>query len=346
MTLEKPTRRELVSKLQAAIESRLSDAQLRHSDAKVYARAFAGTADALYSLISYMHRQQFVFSCDSEYLDRHGSLYGVARIAATKAHATVQFDAVDGAVVSAGAIVQTESGQRFVTLTDSDSDGAAEIEAEVAGTAGNLPAGTIVTLTAPVEGVDGTATLATAGTGGADIESDESYRSRILLRMREQPMGGSASDYVNWARQVPGVTRAWCYPEESGAGTVTVRFMCDDSTPAIPSDEMVKEVKAHIDSLRPVTAKVTVMAPVAEPVAIKFADITPDTELVRAQIKAELQALFKREAEPGVRLPISHIRAAISSAAGETDYRMTAPTTDIQPATGAIPVLGPITWQA
>ena len=346
MTLERPTRKELVDKLQAAIESRLSAAQLRHSDAKVYARAFAGTADALYSLIAYMHRQQFVFSCDAEYLDRHGSLYGVTRIPATKATASIQFDIVTGAVVPAGTVVQTEDGTRYITSADSDSSGLAEAVAEVAGAAGNLPAKTVVNCVSPVEGVASAAYFAVDAYGGTDIESDESYRSRILLKMRETPMGGSASDYKIWAREVAGVTRSWSYPEEDGEGTVTVRFMCDDLEDPIPTGEMVKAVKDHIDSVRPVTAKVTVKAPVALPVNITFADISPDTELVRAQIEAELKSLFLREAEPGVRLPISHIRAAISAAADETDYRMTSPTADIVPGTGEIATLGEITWQA
>ena len=64
-------------------------------------------------------------------------------------------------------------------------------------------------------------------TGGTDTETDEQLRARILQRIQNPPMGGSAADYVAWALAVPGVTRAWAAPEQ-GIGTITVRFLMDD----------------------------------------------------------------------------------------------------------------------
>ena len=343
MSLSRPTRAELVQKLQAAIQSRLSADQLRRSDAKVYARAFAGTADAIYSLIAYMHRQQFVFSCEAEYLDRHGSLYGLYRIPATKAITQVTFDVSGGGTVPTGSVVQTDQGVRYVT-TEDDVSGVAAAEAEVAGAAGNAENGTTVTLITPLVGVASVASLSAAAVGGTDIESDADFRSRVLLKMRETPMGGAEADYKIWSREVAGVTRAWVFPEEDGAGTVTVRFVCDNEANIIPDATMVQLVQDHLDAVRPVTAIVTVKAPIAYPVNFTFTDLTPDTALVRAQIEAELQALFLREATPGGKLYLSHIRSAISGAAGETDYVLSTPSADINPGTGYIPTLGTITW--
>ena len=343
MALTRPTRAELVTKLQAAIQSRLTADQLRRSDARVYARAFAGTADALYSLVAYKHRQQFVFSCDSEYLDRHGSLYGIYRYGATKATTEITFDVSSGGSVPAGSIVQTEGGVRYIT-TEDDVDGVAAAEADLAGAAGNTEAGTVVQLVSPIAGVDTEAVLSAPAEGGTDVESDAHYRNRVLLKMRETPMGGAASDYKIWAEEVPGVTRVWVSGQEEGAGTVTVRFVCDDADEIIPDATMIAKVQAHIDEVRPVTAVAYVRAPVAMTVDLVFADVSPDTDLVRAQIESELRALFAREAAPGVMLPISHIRAAISGAAGETDYTLVSPADDIVPGVGNIPVLGSITW--
>jgi uncharacterized phage protein gp47/JayE len=329
--------------LQAAIQSRLTADQLRRSDARVYARAFAGTADALYSLIAYKHRQQFVFSCDSEYLDRHGSLYGIYRYGATKAITEITFDVSAGGAVPAGSIVQTEEGVRYVT-TEDDEEGVALAKAEQAGVSGNAETGTVVTLVSPIAGVATEAVLSAPAEGGTDVESDANYRNRVLLKMRETPMGGAASDYKIWAEEVPGVTRVWVSGQEEGAGTVTIRFVCDGAEQIIPDATMIAKVQAHINRVKPVTAVAYVRAPTATTVDFVFAGVSPDTDVVKAQIESELRALFAREAAPGVMLPISHIRAAISGAAGELDYTLTTPSDDIVPGTGNIPVLGSITW--
>ena len=61
-------------------------------------------------------------------------------------------------------------------------------------------------------------------TGAADIESTDALRTRMLYTYANPPAGGSASDYVEWALQVPGVTRAWCLPNGAGSGTVVVLY--------------------------------------------------------------------------------------------------------------------------
>ncbi|MDE9504695.1 baseplate J/gp47 family protein, partial [Xenorhabdus bovienii] len=66
-------------------------------------------------------------------------------------------------------------------------------------------------------------------TGGANIESEADFRSRMLLAYQGSPQGGSDDDYKQWALAVPGVTRAWVKPRAAGAGTVGVYFMCDNN---------------------------------------------------------------------------------------------------------------------
>jgi uncharacterized phage protein gp47/JayE len=148
---------------------------------------------------------------------------------------------------------------------------------------------------------------------------------------------------VNWALEVPGVTRAWCYPQELGAGTVTVRFVRDDDVSLIPDAGEVTAVQDYINARRPVTADVSVVAPIAVAVDLSI-DVVPDTTEVRAAVEAELKDLIQREGAPGTTLLLSHIREAISIAAGEFNYTMSTPSADITHTTGQIPVLGTITW--
>jgi uncharacterized phage protein gp47/JayE len=91
----------------------------------------------------------------------------------------------------------------------------------------------------------------------------------------------------------------------------------------------VAAVKAYIEdpSRRPVTADLYVVAPT--PVTLNFnIQLTPNTASVKAAVEASLRDLLLREAAPGVTLLISHIREAISVAAGETDNVLISPTTN------------------
>jgi uncharacterized phage protein gp47/JayE len=70
----------------------------------------------------------------------------------------------------------------------------------------------------------------------------------------------------------------------------------------------------------------------------------PDTTAVRAAITASLKDLHEREAGLGEKLLISHIREAISGAAGETDHSLTVPVADVAAATNELLTFGGITW--
>ena len=107
-------------------------------------------------------------------------------------------------------------------------------------------------------------------------EGDERLRLRVLLRIRNPPLGGAETDYDFWARSAHvDVTRAWVRPLAGGLGTLTVYFMTDEATAnGIPVAAVVTTVTGYIGGLRPVTADVTVAAPLA--VAL---DVTIDSLL-------------------------------------------------------------------
>ena len=137
------------------------------------------------------------------------------------------------------------------------------------------------------------------------------------------------------------------YPGELGLGTVTVRFVRDDDgtgSAIIPAAAEVVAVQAHIDALRPVTAQVTVVAPTAVPLNFQIQGLTPNNATVQAAVQAELQDLLLREAVPGGTILLSHIRAAISAAAGETDYVLLSPSANVTNTTGNMSTMGTITW--
>jgi uncharacterized phage protein gp47/JayE len=342
----RPSLSALITRVRSDLLARLSTADiLRRADYEVYARVLAGIAHGLYGFLGWVADQLFPDTAESEYLDRWGSIWGVSRKPAAVATGSAIFTIQTGAVIPSGTLLQALDGVQYQTTSAATVSGAtatAPVSAVVAAAAGNREAGQTLTLVSPIAGVQ-PAALASALSGGADIETDDALRARLLTRIRQLPQGGSAADFVTWALEVPGVTRAWCTAGETGPGSVTVRFVRDDDASLIPDAGEVATVQAYIDLRRPVTAALAVAAPVAVPIDFTVHAV-PDTTDVRAAIAAELADLLLREASPGGTLLLTHIRAAISAATGEIDHGLTVPSANIVSAVGNLSTMGAITW--
>ena len=350
MTFSRPSLQALIDRTQGDIEASLpgADARLRRSNLNVLAGLIAGVSHGLHGHVAWLADQVIADTAEAEYLDRWATLWlDQPRKAAASATGNVTFTGTSGTLIPAGTSLIRADGVEYTTDADATLSGGtvtAAVTAVEAGAAGSAVSGVAVTLTTPIAGVTSAATVASGGlTGGSDTESDDDLRTRLLARLKEAPHGGASFDYVNWALEVAGVTRAWVYPQELGVGTVTVRFVRDDDASIIPDAGEVATVQAYIDALRPVTAQLTVVAPVA--VALNFTiAVTPNTAAVKAAVEAELTDLLRREAEPGGTILLSHIREAISVAAGETNYTMTVPAVDVTHTTGQMATMGTITW--
>lgn len=349
MPFERPNLPQLIDEGASEFESRLPGvlARVRRSLVGVINRVVAGGLSAVYKYAEYLDDQKWPDRSEGVHLDGHGARWKVPRTPAARATGTIQFTGVDGSVIPAATVVQRADGLQYETTAGGViAAGAALVagQAVIAGQAGNAAINTKLTLGSPVAGVNAAAKAYTEMSGGADVEDDEAYRSRILARIRKVPQGGAILDYVAWAKEVSGVTRAWVYPGEQGAGSVVLRFMRDDDVGgAIPSVGEVAAVQAHLDPLRPVTAGFFVVAPVASPLNFTI-QLLPDTPAIRLAVEAELKDLIRREAIPGGTLLITHIREAISVAAGEADHLLTTPTANVVAASGQITTLGVITW--
>lgn len=349
MSFARPSLADLIDRASADIEAGLpgTDARLRRSNLAVLARVHAATVYGLYGYLDWISKQITVETCEAELLDRRASVWGVYRKPADYARGTVQFSGTNGVVVPAGTPLTRGDGALFFTTEDSTiAAGVVNVAviADEAGAAGNSAAGSSLTFQQPLGNVSPTGTVLAPGlSGGIDIEADEALRPRLLARIQAPPMGGSASDYVAWALQVPGVTRAWVYPLEDGVGTVRVRFVRDNDASFIPDVAEVAAVQAYIDQVRPVCANVTVSAPIAVALNLTI-QLTPDTSQVRAAVTAELADLFVRESYPGATILVSHLREAISVAAGETNHVLVSPTADVAYSASQIAKLGTITW--
>lgn len=349
MPFQRPTLTELIERTFSDITSRLNltSALLRRSVVGVLSRALAGASHMLHGHLDYIAKESLPDTAEDN-LPRWASIWGVSRRAAEFATGTVDFTGtLNGTVIPAGTVLRRSDSVDYETDADATITAgvaSAAVTAVVAGAAGNADASTSLTLVNPIAGVNSTCAVAVGGiTNGSDVEDDESLRARLLLRIQQPPHGGAAYDYEGWALEVPGVTRAWVYPQQLGIGTVTVIFVRDNDASIIPDAAEVTAVQDYIDERRPVTADVTVVAPT--PVELDFTiSVTPNTAAIKAAIEDELRDFLSREAEPGGTLNLSRINEAISQAAGEFSHVMTVPAADVVSATGEIQVFGAITW--
>ena len=215
-------------------------------------------------------------------LDSWMADFTVARLPAVAASGQVTFGRFVGtgmAVVPAGTVVRTADGtQSFVVVGSAGEPGfnaslggyplesgalaiTVPVEAQIAGTAGNVQAGAVTLIAATLPGVDMVGNAA-ALAGGQDGESDDALRARFTLFMtslaRATPAAiGYAIAGVQQGLQHTLVENA--LPDGSprvGCFVVTV----DDGS-GTPSASLLAAVSDAIETMRPVGASYTVRAP-------------------------------------------------------------------------------------
>lgn len=344
MPFDTPSLPVLISRTQ----SDLAGEALRRSDAQVLARTLSGTAYGLYGYLDWIADQILPDKADEETLERIASLrLNRPRNAAQPAEGSVSFSAAAGALLDVDTVLQAGDGRMYRVTTGVTAVAglnSAAIEAVNAGVLGNADAGLKLTLVQPVSGVINAFTVLVPGlSGGIEKESIESLRARVIRSYRVIPHGGSVDDYETWALEFPGVTRAWCRGNYMGPGTVGLFIMRDNDPVPVPNLAQLQEVKDYIEPLRPVTAELYVLAPTQKPVLYSIHPV-PDTTAIRNAITASLNDLHEREAGLGDTLLISHIREAISGAAGETDHSLTLPAANVPAAANELLTFGGITW--
>lgn len=349
MPFVRPTLSTLITRVTNDISGRMAGAvnALSRSVVAVLAKVMAGAASGLYGYLTFLADQILPDTAEAEYLVRHASTWGLRRKGGTAASGIATATGANGTAIDVGTVLVRIDGARFRTTAAAivaAGTASLSIEAEIAGEDGNTTALSQLTFASPIAGVQAAATISGGGLSGGSADEDyEVLRARLLQRIRNPAQGGSKSDYERWALEVDDVTRAWVYPLYLGDGTVGVTFVTDGRDNIIPLTADVEAVQVHIDEVRPVTADVTVFAPIPFDVDIEIG-VSPSTAEVKAAVEAELADLFTRDSEPGGTIYISRLREAISIAAGEHHHTLEAPADDVIASTGHLPRLGTVTW--
>ena len=218
-----------------------------------------------------------------------------------------------------------------------DGTGLVAVKSTSTGALTNTTTVKTATLVSPPEGIN-SAVSVNPLTGGTDKESDGSLLARYLDILRKPPAGGNKYDYKRWALEIDGVTSAYVQPLRRGLGTVDVAITSEND---LPPQELVDAVQAHIEDLRPVTAKDTlVLAPTKKPVdfviQIKTSGLTVEqvTPLVQSVVTD-----FMNRLEPGQELIVSQLETQISLISGVSDRKI------VTPAANVPAVINETTWE-
>ncbi|HEY3549340.1 MAG TPA: baseplate J/gp47 family protein [Propionicimonas sp.] len=371
MPMARPTLPELNSRIQVDIANRLGlvEPHRRNALVRVIARVVSSAAHLLHGHAEHLSKQIFPDQAERANVLRMGALLGVHPTPAAYATGLAGCTGTNGQIIRAGTLLRRQDGAVYKTNAEVEvaaGQAILALTAVAAGEAGNCDASTKLSFESPISGVSSTAEVgAYEISGGSDEEPIDYFRLRVLARMAYPPHGGSADDYVAWAKEVPGVTRAWCSSLENGDGTVVVRFVRDNdtsdpptSTDLIPDAGEIETVRAHIDGetphtgKAPATATVTVVAPTPVPLNFEI-HVVPDATETRAAVEASLRALLltvgcasfdHNQRRAGGTVPLSKVHLAIGTTPGVTDYTLTAPATHVFHDVGKMPVMGDIAW--
>lgn len=372
MPFPRPTLTELRSQVAADITAGLKtvDGLLRFSNLGVLGTATAGLAHLHYAYLDWIAKQAVPYTATDEYLEAWAALKAVYRKAATYAQLSVTWSATAGKVLPAGTEVARGDGVYYLTMADATANSAglvtATVQAQDAGTGGNAEVGVLMTLGSAVDGVQSSGAVVAVVTTGAAQESDDDLRTRMLAKYQSTARGGASSDYLEWALEVAGVTRAWVNPRGFGAGTVVLYVMLDSANAAsggFPSGtdgiasldnranhantaagDQLTVANAVFDA-QPVTAMTYVCSPIKAPVDFTISGLTASTVL-QAAISQAIEQVFLDQGEPlaGSQVDLSAIEAAIAAISGSNGFVITAPLGNIANQVGYLPTLGTVTY--
>ncbi|MBB6730061.1 baseplate J/gp47 family protein [Cohnella zeiphila] len=308
-------------------------------------------------------RRGFASTTFGGYLDLRCEEHGLTRRPAVTAAGTVRLNGVPGTKIPAGTLFATaadpvtgSSSIEFATSKEAalDEQGTAEvdIDAVVAGSAGNVAAGAITLIVSALSGVR-SVTNEAATTGGTETEDDESLLARYSAKVKSPGTSGNKADYIQWALSVPGVGGVQVAPLWDGPGTVKVTLLDEDKQAA--SSKIVSDVQELIapsnggEGLAPIGAIVTVAASTEVPIHIsaKLTLATGTTmDTVKAVIEEGVQAYLQQLAFSDPLVRYTRISAILLDIPPIIDYKDLLvnglQNVNIEMAAGEVAVLGEV----
>ena len=201
---------------------------------RVLAWVMSGLAYSVYGYIDWISREAVPFTATDEFLEAWAALIGILRKDSTPASGFAKFTGTTGLIVPLGATLTRVDGTPYIVTSEGTVDTFGDVTvgmiAAINGAATDCDDGTPIALDPPIASVNAGGATVGPTTGGADQETDDSLRTRMLFQLtRNPPQGGAASDYIEFGAgvAVPVLQRLDRALQGHGLGSVVVYPMFD-----------------------------------------------------------------------------------------------------------------------
>lgn len=328
MSLTTPTTKDISDNIIAQLEASLNQTipLLPKSFLRVLAKALAGVFILLYKYVGFVALQVFVRTASNQSTEINGvlvtpllewgRLIGVGDpAAATQAELLIEITVENqtGALSANTQLIGPDNGVTYVTLTSVNLDAATkqvtaravadQVGGGGAGTVGNLDAGATVSFANPLANVARDAEVISQSVTGADAETTDAYRQRVLDRFQKRPQGGAYADYELWGEELAGIINVYPYTSDCpGQVDVYVEATVASSgdPDGIPTSAQLQAVQDAIDldqsglaSRRPANALVNVLPITRTGFDVQVLSLfVDDLAQVQADIESALDEYF------------------------------------------------------
>lgn len=154
-----------------------------HTPLGILIRIFAWFLSIVWQVIEKVYHSGFIKSSEGVQLDRHGKNRNITRNPSSESTVFLNFTGSPYFVIEIGSYFETEAGTQFMNIyectLDSDGLGAVEAVSVERGAFTNVPGNTITVISEPVAELY-TVNNVLEASGGANQESDTSYRDRLI----------------------------------------------------------------------------------------------------------------------------------------------------------------------
>lgn len=310
--------------------------------------AFSVKLAELYANLDRVLNIGFAETSNGIYLERKANEHGVTKKVAVKATGQVTATGSDGAPISLGTSFATANGTVFKTIaaaTISGTSAVINVEADIAGSKGNVSAGLITQIPVSISGVS-SVTNVNPTTGGVDIETEAALKARLLEKVRNPSTSGNAAHYKEWALSVQGVGDCKVFELHAGAGTVKVVLL--DENKRAPSASVVTNVINYIQTVRPIGVAVTVVGATEIPINVSV-DVSISSGTIsdaQSAIENGIQDYLKTIAFKDNTMRYTKIANVIIDTPNVIDYTtltVNGGTGNVTIADGSVAVLGTVT---
>lgn len=308
------------------------------SDIAIRMRVLAGQLFSLHARISWLEKQVFPESAVGLQLDQLAAMWGLTRKAASFAEGTLCFSRPEAEELPelplpAGILCAAPGteGKQFLTieqatLREGETQACVRARALEAGAAYNVAAETVTLPVSPPQGVSHV-TNPSPFSGGADPETDERLRRRLLNALGRMPNGANADTYRERALSYAPVLDASVLPRARGAGTVDVVILTAAET---PDAALLAQIQADFSRDREIGTDILVRAAtrtradLSAKVQVAYGyPVTQVAERCEAALRGYLEAL-----PLGSPLLTAHIGEALFHVDGVANYAVLSPAAD------------------